>query len=233
MLLAILVVCIAAICVWWAIRVGRQIGYFLPAPTNAYEQFHRDALRKLKWRFFDEFYCNRFRNEGVARFAWAIPNQEAISAIINTVPPNVKGTIVDLGAGSGFWPMLLSRQISEQKRNIKIVAFEKSLNLYAKRKDGSIGIRGAKGAKRSDLWFNVQPGDEDVMVRLQRSDRIHTLVLIWPPCWEDMAFEAVQAFNGDIVVYVGEERGGCTVGSFSHPYYFTKLKSTQWRKWRK
>jgi len=193
--------------------VGSLLGWFLPSPSNEYEAYHQRVLRKLKWNFYTLFHCNKYKHEGVAKFAWAIPNKAAIDAIIATVPikRSQAGLIVDFGAGSGYWPFVIARYVKQRHLDIDIVAIEKSLNLYAKREDGSIGIRGQATVKRSDLWFDVQAGGIEDLLKLQSMRPIDTLLLVWPPCWEDMAFNAVRAFRGRHVIYVGETKGGCTV----------------------
>lgn len=42
----------------------------------------------------------------------------------------------------------------------------------------------------------------------QHPDR--ALGLVWPPYGDKMAAEALIHYEGDIVIYVGEGRGGCT-----------------------
>jgi hypothetical protein len=244
----------------------RKLGFCLPPPTNEYEAFYQAVRRRLRWNFYTLVHCNRFRHEGVARFAWAIPNAAAVRAIATAAlqaaervaaPPETAGTgsvaspffattaikrkrvarIVDFGAGSGYWASLLARREEEPGLGaVEVIAIEKCLNLYAKRPDGSIGMPsripstssqsggGSAGAAaaaaaaaavvpREDLWYDVQPGDLSTLTALQRERPFHLLLLVWPPCWEDMAYDAVQAFRGDCVVYVGESRGGATVSA--------------------
>eukprot|EP00929_Paragymnodinium_shiwhaense_P037235 TRINITY_DN19877_c0_g1_i1.p1 TRINITY_DN19877_c0_g1~~TRINITY_DN19877_c0_g1_i1.p1 ORF type:complete len:351 (-),score=41.22 TRINITY_DN19877_c0_g1_i1:53-1105(-) len=55
------------------------------------------------------------------------------------------------------------------------------------------------------LWLTQ--GDLDSL-RLQQD--VGMLLLVWPPCWEEMAAKALDAFSGDVLAYIGEARGGCT-----------------------
>ena len=200
---------------------ARKLGFCLPPTTNAYEAYHRQVLTKLRWNFYTLFHCNKYRHTGTARYAWAIPNKAAVNAIVESVPTmqhkrnGRRGLVVDFGAGSGFWAHVICEAIKAQRKPIDVVAIEKSLNLYVKREDGSIGVGdGERAVTRDDLWFDVLPGDLSTLVELQCTRPIDTLLLIWPPCWEDMAFDAVQAFQGNCVIYVGEPRGGCTVSYY-------------------
>lgn len=43
-----------------------------------------------------------------------------------------------------------------------------------------------------------------------RDNSLRTLFLCWPPYNGAMAIEAVRAYQGDTVVYIGESYGGCT-----------------------
>lgn len=218
--------CIIVLAALAAIFRGlRRYGFFLPAPSNEYEAFHQSVLRKLRWNFYTLFHCNKYKHDGVARFAWAVPNAKAVDAIITETRRQSQSfgklegcnssscCIVDFGAGSGYWPLVLSERIRAQKLDIEVIAVEKSLNLYARRDDGSIGLPDGSQPLRSDLWYDVRPGDLSTLVELQKRRPVHTLLLVWPPCWEDMAFDAVRVFKGNCVVYVGEPKGGCTVGA--------------------
>jgi hypothetical protein len=238
-LCVLVAVAVTAVFVWLAVSGARRVGFCLPRPHNEYEAFRQAVLRKLRWNFYSLFHCNAYRHQGVARFAWAIPNAAAVRVIVRSVPltltvtssstsgrnhpsttvnnnnppiaATARGLIVDLGAGSGFWAHLLEREVASLQLPIDVVAIEKSLDLYARREDGSIGVVGGPAAARSDLWFDVREGDVAALVALQAQRRVDTLLLVWPPCWQDMAFDAVRAFRGRTVVYVGEPRGGCTV----------------------
>ena len=215
-------VCILAAVLTAILRGLQRYGFFLSAPSNEYEAFHQSVLRKLRWNFYTLFHCNKYKHDGVARFAWAIPNAKAIDAIISETQRsfgeeehrNSSCCIVDFGAGSGYWPLVLSERVRDRKLDIEVIAVEKSLNLYARRDDGSIGLPDGSLPLRSDLWYDVRPGDLSTLVELQKRRPVHTLLLVWPPCWEDMAFDAVRVFKGNCVVYVGEPKGGCTVRGF-------------------
>lgn len=90
--------------------------------------------------------------------------------------------IVEIGAGKGYWANLLSL------RGVDIVAYDNWKNLKRKR------------------WFDVQYSDESVVK--QHGDR--TLFLCWPPNDNEMAFNALKQYTGETVIYIGEEKDGCT-----------------------
>lgn len=90
--------------------------------------------------------------------------------------------IVEIGAGSGYWAHLLS------KKGVDVVAYDNWRN--PKRKQ----------------WFDVQLSDESVVKN--HADR--ALFLCWPPVKDEMALKAIRKYKGETVIYVGEDRDGCT-----------------------
>ncbi len=65
-------------------------------------------------------------------------------------------------------------------------------------------VRG--GLPTRPVFADVRPGDASVAGR--HPDRV--LLLCWPPYDDPMARDALSAYGGDLVVYVGEPRGGCS-----------------------
>lgn len=47
-------------------------------------------------------------------------------------------------------------------------------------------------------------------------DDTRTLFVCWPPYGVSVATEALEAYGGDTVIYVGEGRGGCTAAARFH-----------------
>lgn len=90
--------------------------------------------------------------------------------------------IVEIGAGSGYWAHLLA------KKGVDIVAYDNWRNPKRKR------------------WFDVQLSDESAVKN--HADR--TLFLCWPPFKDEMALNAIRKYKGKTVLYIGEDRDGCT-----------------------
>ena len=107
-----------------------------------------------------------------SRYSWAIPTQEAIDEIAAFSG----GTVVDFGAGSGYWAKLLSTA------GVDVVAFD----------DWSWG-------KPDPLWFPVMEGNEANLAGTSS----RTLMMVWPPK-NMMPLYAFLAWGGDRLVYVGE-----------------------------
>lgn len=122
-----------------------------------------------------------FRDELVRRYAWAVPTPAAVRAIA------ARGPVVELGAGTGYWAALIEAAGGD------VAAYDADVtdeNPYT----------------NGETWFEVRPGGVESLEGHQ--DR--TLFLCWPPRLDPFAFDALAAYEGDTVCYVGEGWGGCT-----------------------
>ncbi len=125
----------------------------------------------------------------VRRYAFAVPTAAALAAVARHAP------IVELGAGTGYWAFLLRR------RGVDVVAYDiappgQTPNRY-------------KFEPRT--WTAVEQGGVDVLAR--HGNR--TLFLCWPSYRDSFAGDALAAYRGRRLVYVGEPRGGHTAdGAF-------------------
>jgi len=142
------------------------------------------------------------RSKLVRKFAWAIPNREAIDAIVSLGSP-----IVEMGAGTGYWAALL------RARGVSVDAFDIS--------PPSSGGRNNHYHPCVSTWSRVLHGSVEKLslprlalgsrgVRNFRGADRRALMLCWPPYSDSMASDALKAFRGDRVVYIGEGGGGCT-----------------------
>lgn len=132
------------------------------------------------------------RSALVQKYAWAIPNNEAIEAIkaLNTA-------IVEIGAGSGYWARVLSES------GIDIKAFDD--NSWCD--------------PFTTHWFYVEQGS--IEKATEHSDK--ALMLCWPNYDTPFAYEALKAYRGNTLIYVGESGGGCTGDDQFH-----HLLDTEW-----
>lgn len=126
------------------------------------------------------------RRELVALFAWAIPTDEALDALAQYAP------LLDAGAGTGYWAALL------RSRGVDVVAYDLVPPGSGARNEFHPGARGP--------WTEVREGSAVDAVRRHRG---RTLMLGWPPYDDDAAsYAPLRAYDGDVVVYVGEAGGG-------------------------
>ena len=135
------------------------------------------------------------RSHLIARYAFAVPSDEAIAAISRRSPRGV----VELGAGTGYWAYVL------EQVGVDVVAFD-----IAPAPD-----RQNRWFAGSRAWHSLQHGDHDVVGH--HSDR--TLLVVWPPknaAWPATAVERYHDADGECLVYVGEGPGGRTGDDVFH-----------------
>lgn len=121
------------------------------------------------------------------KFAFAIPNLEAIEAIAELSP------VVELGAGTGYWAYCLQRAGAE------VVAIDHEPG------DGNEWV------DPDTRWVEVLEGTPAALDYYPT----HTLLLCWPPWGGRMATDCLYSYAGDTVVYIGEWNG-CTADDEFH-----------------
>ena len=88
------------------------------------------------------------------------------------------GPMVELGCGTGYWAWLIAQAGGRPR------ALDRS-------------------STQPPRWTEISPGNPQDLASASEE----TLLLCWPPLNEDMADQALAAFQGSHVVYVGEWRG--------------------------
>jgi hypothetical protein len=93
--------------------------------------------------------------------------------------------LVEIGAGTGYWASVITKHGGD------VVCYDKApyKNTWA---DGE--------------HFLVTRGGPNRV----RKHRDRTLFLCWPPLHDPMAYDALRAYRGRFVLYVGEGGSGCT-----------------------
>ena len=143
------------------------------------------------------------------RFSWSIPTPAAIEAIANHSP------IVEIGAGSGYWAYLL------RKRGVDVLAYDrKPYRLYPREAwhhvpawTGVLEGRARKAKKFPEralmlCWPPQRPLSREPMLRLLRGERNDPMPPAMAP--ERLAYDAITAYRGRTVIYIGQARNGCT-----------------------
>jgi len=120
-----------------------------------------------------------FRNLIASKYAWAIPNNEAIDEIVKYSP------IIEIGADIGYWASLIS------KAGADIVAFD--------------NFSTHQPEEKREKHFDVKFGDENEIKNHQE----RTLFLCWAPYENDMALNCIKNYKGKYFLYVGEGKSGC------------------------
>ena len=121
------------------------------------------------------------REELVQEYAWAIPNEEAIETVAEHAP------IVEVGAGAGYWAWCV------EQLDVRIVATDPE-------------------PPWNDPYTEIITKTATEAIECAREVFVdgYTLFLCWPPYEDSMAADAVEAFQGDTLIYVGQGRCGCT-----------------------
>lgn len=139
-----------------------------------------------------------YRYKYVRRFAWAIPDNQALHEI-----SQFTSCVCEIGAGTGYWAYMLSQC------KVSVVAYD----LYVPGRDNN-----QYGHKQT--YFDVQPGD--VLSINHHHNR--ALMLCWPPYQNTMCEAILELFHGEKVIYIGEGEGGCTGTDKFHEMLDTGFK---------
>ena len=126
------------------------------------------------------------RDTLVAKYAWAIPDGNAIELLAGMSP------IIEMGAGNGYWAKLIA------EAGGRIEPYDKCPGEHH------------HAAPPSYLWYPVRAGGPEAITEAHRD---HVLLLVWPPYGGSLAHEALTRYldvGGNTVVFVGESDGGCT-----------------------
>jgi hypothetical protein len=127
----------------------------------------------------------RERDELVRKYSWAIPNSKAIRAIAALNKP-----IIEMGAGKGYWASLLNEY------GVTIECFDK----YVVAENGA--------TNQAEAFYKVKVGSYEILKKKKYKD--YALMLCWPPFDNKFAFNCLSTYQGDTLIYIGEDAGGCT-----------------------
>jgi hypothetical protein len=126
------------------------------------------------------------------RYAWAIPSPGDLAWLARVLG---RRGLVEIGAGSGYWAW------QARQAGIDVIAYEPvapSANTYTDGTEYLATVRAGHAAARD------------------HPDR--ALLLCWPSHDESWATSTLHAYTGDLLVYIGEDRGGHCAddGFFQH-----------------
>ena len=134
----------------------------------------------------DPTHFEDFKESFRHRYSYAIPNRAALDAVAQYSP----GGVLDFGAGNGYWKFVL------EGNGVSVRAIDQ----YQLPQNPFWGPRW-RDYHRS--WAPVTTGTTR---NVAKGNSMRTLLLVWPPANDAMADEALAAFKGDTVIYVGEWR---------------------------
>jgi hypothetical protein len=131
-------------------------------------------------------FADGLRPELARVYSWAIPNDEAIAALVEM---SADRGILEVGAGTGYWAALLAQAGAD------IVATDQAPPSEAR------GVEYNAWHSHARSWFPVVQRDA---TEAAQAESTRALLLCWPPSQSAMGVEAVRAYRGDTVAYVGE-----------------------------
>ena len=132
-------------------------------------------------------YVPMLRDAFIARFGFAVLTGRAISRLIDLIGEDAQ--IVEVGAGSGYW------------------AYE----LQA----AGMDVRATDPGEMDAMWSGLRPNEYGYVEGLTGVEAVeeygpdHTLMMVWPSM-ESWPADTLEAYGGDQLILVGEDRDGCT-----------------------
>ena len=133
----------------------------------------------------------RFKQAFRHIYSYAIPSRSALDAAARYSPNGV----LDFGAGNGYWTYLL------QGRGIDVRAIDES-RLQA----NSFWTINSNTVSSNESFRSWSPVTTGTARNVSKANAKRSLLLVWPPHRTAMAHDAILAFRGEIVIYVGEWR---------------------------
>ena len=163
-------------------------------PTTEYERYHTAATSISACRLCARRRPPQLRDDGIRRFGYAVLSHSAASSIADFVlavatTQRRRLILLDFGAGSGYWAHVLQRHLPAQQ--CEVLAWDPHPEWY----------------ESGRLWFDISPAGGAQQLRALGPD---VLLLVWPNWAEDVAVDALRAFEGGVLIYCGEPRGGKT-----------------------
>jgi hypothetical protein len=169
-----------------------EIGF---RPWKQYAQFHIDKTPGKPTTFHE------YRRRVTSRWTWAIPSPEAIEFILRHLDGR---SVVEMGAGAGYWAWLLAQS------GVNVNAYDNAPVGHENSWFNGKHVKDEEWSKHFPIkpYHPVRDGGVEVLGEPENADRV--LFLCWPTYDTDFAYEAVRAFQGDTIIYIGEPAGGCT-----------------------
>lgn len=178
----------------------KQFKHFQSVEQHRQESY--DYAQVLNWdieRYNDEIYLLKYRDKLRQKYSYAIPCEEAIDVICEYSP------IMEIGSGTGYWANL----IAQKGGDIIAMELDDKENPYFDKEQ--IG---------SHYPVKLIPENKEIL----SVPDVFSLFLCWPPYDTDMAYKYINAYRGNILIYIGEGEGGCT----ANDQFFNVLEN-QWK----
>lgn len=151
-----------------------------------------------------------YRSYVTGRWAWGIPSPDAVARILVRLDGR---PVVEVGAGNGYWAWLLTQAgIDVKAYDIAPIGHPKSWfkDLEDDERGGRLGSISGFDSFVHQEFVPVKQGGPEVLRWTDNADR--ALFLCWPTM-SSFAADSVEAYQGDLIVYIGEGQSGCNADS--------------------
>jgi hypothetical protein len=193
--------------------------------------FSRSSRPRAAALCVDMVHQFRLRDEYIPKFGFAIPDRAAIEVLKHYAP------LVEVGAGSGYWSYELL------KAGVDVIATEPGTGQYRVFREPDVSclrIGGGKGVQQI-LKPSVLADEVPVefgfwkpwtqLKKLTATKAVakyptRNLLTVWPDYNVKWPLNALKAFTGEYVCYVGEF-GGCTGSQEFHDYLSSHFEEVE------
>jgi hypothetical protein len=162
--------------------------------ASLFEQIAHFKPPRLNWddiNLIEHFTANReLRHEFITLYAFSYPSRKAIRHIVDFIRDD---KVLEVCAGLGFWAALL------KEKGVDIICTDIGAQ------DGVIH----SGYPSNGRQPFVEVEGLSVQDAIAKYSEHNVLMLSWPPYDKSVGADAVRAFGGNKVVYIGELAGGC------------------------
>lgn len=111
--------------------------------------------------------------------------------------------LIEIGAGLGYWASIF------EQHGVPVTCYD------------DLSWKSSQG----DRWHSIKVGGPKWAALYPE----HTLFLCWPPYGESMAMDALNAYKGNQLVYIGEGESGCTGNDEFHAMLDKEWVETAYR----
>lgn len=125
------------------------------------------------------------RSQFIDIFGFSVPCREVVDDIKNFVG---KDKIIEIGSGRGIWSCLF------RKSGITTIATD-------------IGSTGGYYRNFDNVWTDIEI--IECNVALKKYTDCNCIFMSWPPYLSSMAYNVLNTFKGNKMIYIGEDPGGC------------------------
>lgn len=151
--------------------------------------------------FWSSLASTELRRQLVPRYAWTVTSPDTVAFVAKYAGPFV----VDPMAGTGYWARLLA------ERGAFVMAYDRH----------AADPAANHWHQSMPHWTRVLSGEAADTVAAAGAGV--TLLLSWPPYDTPDGADAVRAYTGNRIIYIGEGDGGCTGDDELH-----KILSAEW-----